>query len=297
MKYKIHSFRNAQVIFENDDSYKNDWFELLDVLDKITEEEVIDLFTASNREDIKSLSEPINKLIDERLCNKGWRRQCEIFNDSEYRESSGNRRNPWTLDFSKNEFAVEVAFNHGHVVAWNLIKLVLAGELNHVEKDVNTSVGVIVCATDELKKNGGFDTAVGSYEKFLQHLKPMNNILTVPIVVIGLCEFDEYEIRDRKAFKKRGLLPKNTSEKLECIYDILKNSNFDFEKKKEFDGEKCGGTLLFSKKQRILFYNSGIRRQKKLADWCLKNQWTTICVKEICTLDDLDNLLKEYSTD
>ena len=37
MKYKIHSFRKAQVIFENDDLYKHDWFELLDVLDKITE--------------------------------------------------------------------------------------------------------------------------------------------------------------------------------------------------------------------------------------------------------------------
>lgn len=294
MKFKIHSFRNAQVIFENDDLYKRDWFELLNVLDEITEEEVIDLFTASNREDIKSLSEPINKLIDERLCDKGWSRQCEIFNDSEYRESSGNHRNPWTIDFSKNEFAVEVAFNHGQVVAWNLIKLVLAGELNHVEKDIDTSVGIIVCATDKLKKNGGFDNAVGSYEKFLQHLKPMNNILTVPIVVIGLCEFDEYEIRDKKAFKKSDLLPKNTSEKLERMYEYLKNSNLDFEMKSNFDGKKYGGVLLLSERQRILFYNSGIKRQKKLADWCLKKQWTTICIKEIYTLNDLDTLLEEY---
>ena len=35
-------------------------------------------------------------------------------------------------------------------------------------------------------KAGNFDNAVGSYEKFITYLKPYQNILTCPIVLIGL---------------------------------------------------------------------------------------------------------------
>lgn len=90
----------------------------------------------------------------------------------------------------------------------------LAGELNHVEKDINTSVGIVVCATDELKKNGGFDNAVSSFEKFLQHLKPMNNLLTIPIAAIGLYDFENYIIINKKVYKKNKLLSEDKNRKM-----------------------------------------------------------------------------------
>ena len=37
-----------------------------------------------------------------------------------------------------------------------------------------------------MKKAGNFDGAVGSYEKFLRYLLPLQNILTTPILIIGL---------------------------------------------------------------------------------------------------------------
>lgn len=184
MKYKTHSFRNGLVIFEHDKRYQQLWNEIKSVLNSITDSDLMDYFTQNTRTSQKSLSETINKLIDERLSALNWIRQSPIFNDSQYQPSSRNHW--WTLDFAKNEIAVEVAFNHGEAVAWNLIKPVLSSELNHVEKAIQTSAGIIITATDSLKHTGNFDSSCGSYEKFLQYLIPFNNILTVPMVIIGL---------------------------------------------------------------------------------------------------------------
>lgn len=42
------------------------------------------------------------------------------------------------MDFAKDNIAIEVAFNHGGNVSWNLIKSVLSSELNYVEKAIQT---------------------------------------------------------------------------------------------------------------------------------------------------------------
>lgn len=184
MKFVVHSFRNGEIIFENDDKFAEDWKELIGTLSDIKEKEIIEYFQNSGRKSQKSISEAINKLIDKRLVKLEWNRQSPIFNESEYRPHS--KGYCWTLDFTKNNFAVEVAFNHGEAVAWNLIKPVLSSELNHVEKVIQTYGGILIVATDEMKKAGNFDGACGTYEKYLQYLKPLQNILTVPMVIIGL---------------------------------------------------------------------------------------------------------------
>ena len=107
----------------------------------------------------------------------------------------GNRTKRWRLDFAKESISVEVAFNHGEAIAWNLLKPVLAGELNHVKKEVDTEIGVIICATQELKESGGFDGSIGEFEKFLTYLKPLRNILTIPIVIVGLKAPRTFNIR------------------------------------------------------------------------------------------------------
>ena len=47
-------------------------------------------------------------------------------------------------------------------------------------------MGVIICATNDLKKAGNFDGAVGSFEKFIEHFKPYQNLIPTSIVLIGL---------------------------------------------------------------------------------------------------------------
>jgi len=179
MDYQIYSHRYATSILESEEEFAETWAEIKHVLSKISEEMIIDRFQTKHFKQ-KSLSRTINDLLKEEFIHFGWREESPIFQDTYY---SGDT---WRLDFAKENISIEVAFNHGSVIAWNLLKPVLASELNHVNKAIQTKVGVVICATDGMKAAGGFDGAVGSYEKFLDYFAPLNNQLSVPIALIGL---------------------------------------------------------------------------------------------------------------
>jgi hypothetical protein len=202
MKYKIHSFRHAEVILANENEYSEVWNELLAVISSITDNEIIEYFENATRK-AKSLSESINNILKVKLIDLGWNEESLIFQDDEY---SGNR---WRLDFAKDNISLEVAFNHGEAIAWNLIKPVIASELNHVNKEIDTEIGIIICATKDLKTKGGFDGAVGEYEKFLTYLNPLRDLLSVPMVIIGLEAPETFEIEHRTVNgKKQGNIKK-----------------------------------------------------------------------------------------
>lgn len=178
MEFKLHSHRFGTAIASEQD-YTSEWEEIIHVLTSITDRAIL----AKHREkspNSKSVSKAINLLIHESLEEKGWAPESSIFNDPEYSQTR------WRLDFAKEKISIEVAFNHGEAIAWNLLKPVLASELNHVEKDAQTSLGVVIMATEALKAAGGFDSAVGTYEKAIRYLKPLQNQLTCPMVLIGL---------------------------------------------------------------------------------------------------------------
>ena len=193
MKYKKFSFRHAEEIFLVDDSFTYLWEEVQDVLENISDEDIINEFNEERRE-AKSISEAINKLIKVKLIEKGWEAESCIFADPNYSDNKGT----WRLDFAKDNIAVEVAFNHGGNVSWNLIKPVLSSELNHVEKAIQTQAGIVITATDSMKKAGGYDGAIGTYEKYVEYLKPLNNILTTPMMIIGLEPPETFIIKHKK---------------------------------------------------------------------------------------------------
>jgi len=202
MEYVLHSFRHGKIILENEPNYKRVWNELLQAIESIEDEEITQ-HHENNQRKAKSISEAINNLLKSKLVQLGWNEESYIFQDDEY---SGNR---WRLDFAKESISVEVAFNHGEAIAWNLIKPVLAGELNHVQKEIDTEIGVIICATKELKENGGFDGSVGEYEKFLTYLNPLRDVLSVPMVIIGLKAPKTFKIEvQTKQGKKQGIVKK-----------------------------------------------------------------------------------------
>lgn len=193
MEFITHSHRHAYEIFTVDDNINQLWNEIISSLNEISDDDIINEFNSERRE-AKSISEAINRLIAKKLSSKGWNEQSQIFADSDYSDGKGT----WRLDFAKKDIAVEVAFNHGGNVSWNLIKPVLSSELNHVEKAIQTKVGVVITATDDMKRAGGFDGAVGSYEKYVEYLKPLNSLLTTPIMIVGLCAPKTFEIRQKK---------------------------------------------------------------------------------------------------
>ncbi len=173
MLFKTYSHRNAETIFKKTEKYSSLYREVLTAIDSIQDEDLIQNFK-------NSLSESFFELLKERLTSLQWNTDCPIFKDEAYTGDA------WRLDFAKCEISIEVAFNHASVISWNLLKPVLASELNHVEKAIQTSAGIIICATEEMKKAGNFDSAVGTFEKYIQHLKPLYNQLTAPLLIIGI---------------------------------------------------------------------------------------------------------------
>lgn len=185
------SHRNALTILEHEAEFSSLWFEIKDILDNVTDEALIKCFNKRFKGKNKSLSTTINYLLKEAFEKRDWQSESAIFQDTEYQSSSGGY---WYLDFAKEAISIEVAFNHQGVIAWNLLKPVLASELNHVKKNIQTKIGVVICATNALKKAGNFDSAIGDYEKFNRHLKPLMNQLSVPLLIIGLDAPETFEI-------------------------------------------------------------------------------------------------------
>ncbi len=184
MDLTYHYHRDSDLVSEKPE-FSEDYLEIVNTLKNITDEDLVLSFNARKKErpNIKSLSEPINSLVKERLKNLGWASESGIFKEPPYNKSNSSR---WRLDFAKNNISVEVAFNHGEAIAHNIMKPVLASELNHVQKEIQTKMGVIIVATENMKIKGGFDGAVGTFEKFIEYFKPYNMLIPTPIVLIGL---------------------------------------------------------------------------------------------------------------
>lgn len=290
MDYEIKSFRNAKVIFENDDKYFNLWQDVKNVLDEISDEDIIKSFENSYRKSKKSISDDLNKLIDKGLVNKGWSRQSPIFKDDTDYGNSNNKDNPWTLDFSKDEISIEVAFNHGSVVAWNLIKPVLAGELNHVGKAIQTSASIIITVNNDMKKIGNFDDAVASFEKYKQYLKPLNNILTVPMIIIGIKPPKTFFI-DKRAKKVSYMnnLPYKAKDVRRGIKELLDEYKIAYKENSSIqrEGERINTYLRSDEIKLCLLKDKINKRKKAILD---KEGWNVVFTDDTFNKGEMDKL-------
>ena len=201
MRFIEYSHRHADAIIANDPALRERYEQFTNALRDITDEELIADFLQKKQEyesrgtSFKSMTPSINGILKERiLAIPGWQAEVDIFNDTT--GEIGNTE--WRLDFAcDNAFCVEVAFNHGEAIAWNLLKPVLSCELNHVEKAVQGQIGIYVCATDNMKIAANIDSASGSFEKVLRYLRPMMNQLTIPMMIIGLEPFETFKISNQ----------------------------------------------------------------------------------------------------
>ena len=202
MNYKIHSFRHAGVIL-NEPEFVNQFSELMLIISGISDSDLIAKHNGYGVPNIegkpKSLSKAINDLLKERFIAKGWSQESKIFQDPLYLGDT------WRLDFAKDDISIEVGFNHASVIAWNLTKPVLASELNHVKKAIQTKIGVIITATNDLKVLGGFDGAIGTYEKYLDYLPPLRNVLTSPLLIIGLEAPGSFYIKHQQYARRKKI--------------------------------------------------------------------------------------------
>ena len=193
MDFVTHSHNHADAVL-SDPHKKLIVGEILEVIRGISDMELVARFETGTPS--KSISKTINEILRERLVALNWVAESPIFQDSGYRDKH------WRLDFAKAPISIEVAFNHGEAIAWNLMKPVLASRLNHVKKAIQTEVGVVICATKAMKSAGNFDGAVGEFEKFERYLNPLQEVLTAPILLVGLQPPDSFHIDQRKEGRK-----------------------------------------------------------------------------------------------
>lgn len=191
MRLQTYSYRHGETILK-DEQHAKLYHEVLDTIASISDMDLRTKHLSYEKQLTKtgkpkrrpmSLSVAINDLLKERLVEKGWIAESAIFQEAEYSKKGESR---WRLDFAKERISIEVAFNHGEAIAWNLLKPVMASQENNVKKAIQTDAAIVIAATAELKEAGAFDDAVGEYEKMLRYLRPLNNILTAPLVIVGL---------------------------------------------------------------------------------------------------------------
>lgn len=190
MNFITFGHRHAEYLLPNLVQYSELWEEIRDALAAITDDMIVEEFEGEARK-AKSISQAINRLIKRELVSRGWREESYIFADDAYGKAA---KGTWRLDFAKGDLSVEVAFNHRSDIAWNLIKPTLASELNHVQKAIQTSGGVIITATRAMKAAGGFDNACGTFEDYVQYCRPLYGMLPAPLMIVGLEPPESFEI-------------------------------------------------------------------------------------------------------
>ena len=196
MKTKFYYHRHSNHLVENDEKFKNDYNEIISVINSVSDEELVKGFNQRKmiRPNTKSLSEPVNYLLKEKLLQLGWKSESGIFKEPPYNQGNRSR---WRLDFAKNKISIEVAFNHGEAIAHNILKPVLSSEESSLDKEYVTQIGIIITATKELKKSGNFDSATGTFDDFIEYFHPYSFFIRCPMIIIGIEGLETFYI-DKK---------------------------------------------------------------------------------------------------
>lgn len=193
MKFITYSHNYGVEIVSHNEEFQQNWFEIRHALSSISEEDLAAYFNKLGNKRGKSLSRAINELLHKKFVSLGWYPESPIFNDNRY-----DGKSHWRLDFAKDTMSVEVGFNHSGSIAWNLLKPVLASELNHVEKALQTKIGIIITATDDLRDAGGFDGAIGTFSQYVRYLLPLSGKLTTPLIIIGIEAPESFKVVQKK---------------------------------------------------------------------------------------------------
>lgn len=193
MKYNIYYHNHADAVIETNQKFFSSFQEIITSIETMSDEDIVAEHSRvkQKRKGVKSLSEAINNILRAKFLAKSWRQEAAIFRDAPYSDSNNKK---WRLDFAKDPISIEVAFNHGEAIAHNLLKPVLASQLNHVKKAIQTELAVIITASEQLKDKGNFDNAVGTYDKYIEYLKPYAIYMAVPVAIIGLSAPDTFFI-------------------------------------------------------------------------------------------------------
>lgn len=178
LDYEVRDFRNAAALLDPSPA----WRSVRSAIESISREEVIreqETLVAVRRRAPRGGQTAFNSLFSRMLTPEdGWVPQPRLFRDRRLRE--------WKMDFLRDEVGIEVSFNHAEAIAWQFTRLNIAGESERVVEESRIKVGIVITATQSLKKWSRMDSAVGTFDAFSAWLTEMKPILPIPLLVIGL---------------------------------------------------------------------------------------------------------------
>src|SRR5699024_208614 len=193
MKFEEYSYLNGLEIIRNIPEVYEKYQEVLCAIKSIKDDEIIAKYY--DLDSGKSLGTALKRIIEEKVVDLNWERNVPIFDDKEVNTGGGR----WKSDFVlPSYFSMVVSFEHSSAMTNNLMKLELASEESHMNKNVQTKFGILITTTNELKINGGFDNVVGEFEKYQVHCRVLQNHLKTPMIIIGLKAPESFRITHEK---------------------------------------------------------------------------------------------------
>lgn len=193
MRFEEYSHFNGLEIIKNIPEAYEKYQEIGRMLISITDEEIINKYQEKNP--VKSISIALKQVIEEKMGDLNWESNIPIFDDKEV----NGRGTKWKSDYVYSPyFSMIVSFDHASVITNNLMKITLASEESHMNKNVQTKLGIIITASEDLKINGGFDNVVGEFEKYQVQCRVLQNHLRTPMIIIGLKAPESFKMTHEK---------------------------------------------------------------------------------------------------
>jgi hypothetical protein len=188
MKHEISSFRHGEQLI----AHWPEWAELQSVIQGIKQEDVL----RAHREDLGGrpvgAQKAFNLLFHERLTGiLGWRSQVLVFPTPASARVAGlpapdppfpERK----IDFMKNHLGLEVVFNNESYLERILFRLNVASESDYVIAENEVVAGVIVLASEQIKRWGGMDPSVATFEGAVRTIGLVRQAFSVPLLLVGL---------------------------------------------------------------------------------------------------------------
>ena len=83
------------------------------------------------------------------------------------------------------------------------MKIPLSSQPNTYAHKQKVDLGIIITATNQMKKSGGYDGSVGSFEKYIEYLSVFKPFISTPILLIGLNSPEDFQIKHRNINRKK----------------------------------------------------------------------------------------------
>lgn len=180
MIFEIYSHRFAEIILNSDFQIRK---EIDLIIKRITFDDVIKKFNHDNltknqvgKKVSVAKQSTINTLFREEFIKLGWDTEKNVFDDPE---------NDLIIDFWKRDIGLDVAFNHRSFIGGDLLRFQAASEVKNIIK-----LGIYICPKKSFAKivSPKDGSSMVNFERSVWYLQTLFQVLTVPILLIGLTE-------------------------------------------------------------------------------------------------------------